>query len=216
MRLRSVSVLLLMALTAAKAAAMNVVGEAYTLDGQELRYREIHQCTASGDRCTVEYQDPAGKVFAVKTVDYQQSLHSPSLEVVDLRQGQTVRVAGDSDEKVVVDAGFDHYVRMRWSELVEGETVRFPFLVVGRSKPFNMAANRAEAGACPSDRMCFSVALDNWLLGRLLSPIHLEYDEASKRLLQFRGVSNIRDENGKSQQVRIDYRYAEAAGESTS
>ena len=216
MRMRLASFLTLSLFASSGALAMNVVGEAYSIDGNELRYREIHQCSVSGDRCTVEYQDPRGTVFARKTVDYQQSLHSPSLEMLDMRQGETIRVEGDATEEIVIDAGFDHYVRLRWEELVDGETVRFPFQVVGSSKPFKMAANRSQGDACPSDRMCFAVALDNWLLSRLLSPIHLEYDEASKRLLQFRGVSNIRDENGKSQQVRIDYRYAEAAGDSTS
>ena len=219
--MRLVNTLLMAALfgAAANATAIeyvptSVVGEAFSLKDGELRYREVHQCSTTGDRCTVEYQSPDGQLIARKELDYQDSLHSPSLQVQDLRQGQTLTVEGDKQQEVVVDAGFDHYVRLRWEELTGGETVRFPFLVVGRDKPLKMAATQAEG--CPNDRTCFSVNLDNWLLGNLLTPIHLEYDSRSRRLLQFRGVSNIRDEQGRSQQVRIDYRYAPAAGGSTS
>lgn len=210
-------VLLVTAMLGVNANAMNVVGEAYDVDNGELRYREIHQCSAGGDRCVVEYEDPAGELIARKIVDYQSSLHSPSLQVQDLRQGTTVSIEGDSREAVVIDAGFDHYVRLRWDDLVSGTTVRFPFLVVGREKPLKMTASKMEPEACPEERMCFKVALDNWLLGNLLTPIRLEYDADSRRLLQFKGVSNIRDVDGKSQMVRIDYRYVESlAEESTS
>ena len=205
--------LFLAALLGGHANAMNVVGEAYDVDNGELRYREIHQCSIDGDRCVVEYEDPTGELIARKVVDYQTSLHSPSLEVQDLRQGTTISVAGDSSEEVVIDAGFDHYVRLRWDDLLSGTTVRFPFLVVGREKPLKMTASKMEPEACPVQRVCFRVALDNWLLGKVLTPIRLEYDGDSRRLLQFKGLSNIRDVDGKSQMVRIDYRYPESLAE---
>ena len=68
MRMRLASFLTLSLFASSGALAMNVVGEAYSIDSNELRYREIHQCSVSGDRCTVEYQDPRGTVFARKTV----------------------------------------------------------------------------------------------------------------------------------------------------
>lgn len=210
-------VLLLTAILGFNANAMSVVGEAYDVENGELRYREIYRCSTAGDRCVVEYEDPAGELIARKVVDYQRSLHSPSLQVQDLRQGTTVSIEGDSREEVVIDAGFDNYVRLRWDDLMGGMTVRFPFLVVGREKPLKMTASKMEPAACPAQRMCFRVALDNWLLGKLLTPIRLEYDADNRRLLQFEGVSNIRDVDGKSQRVRIDYRYLQSlADESTS
>ncbi|RLQ22436.1 hypothetical protein DWB85_07400 [Seongchinamella sediminis] len=211
--MRPVSLVLLAAVLAADAAAMNVIGSAYGVDDGELRYREIHQCSSDGDRCTVEYKNPAGEVFARKVVNYQDSLQAPSLEMQDLRHGETVRIKGDDGGELVIDAGFDHYVRRRWQQLVDGDTVRFPFLVAGRDKPLDMTARKAVGDDCPQGRMCFTVALDNWLLSRLVSPIWLEYDARDRRLLQFRGVSNIRDAEGRSQQVRIDYRYPEASPE---
>lgn len=211
--MRPVSLILLAGLLAVDVNAMNAVGDAYGVEDGELRYREIHRCSSDGDRCTVEYTTPAGELFARKVVDYQESLQAPSLEMQDMRHGETVRVNGEDDEDLVIDAGFDHYVRLRWEQLVSGETVRFPFLVAGRDSALDMAASRSGPESCPQGRMCFTVALDNWLLSRLVTPIRLEYDAQNKRLLQFRGVSNIRDAQGKSQQVRIDYRYPESSAE---
>ncbi|TDG11910.1 hypothetical protein E2F43_16215 [Seongchinamella unica] len=211
--MRSVSLLLLVGLLAVDANGMNAVGSAYSVEDGELRYREIHRCSSEGDRCTVEYENPEGELFARKVVDYQDSLQAPSLEMRDLRHGETLTVAGGNEAGVVIDAGFDHYVRLRWEQLVSGETVRFAFLVVGRQQPLDMVASKAAAESCAQGRMCFRVALDNWLLSRLVAPIWLEYDAQSRRLLQFRGVSNIRDAQGRSQQVRIDYRYPESSPE---
>lgn len=202
--------------SALPAAAQNVVGEAYTVDGSELRYRETHSCTASGEECLVEYRYPEGKLFARKHINYSESQQSPSLRIEDLRAGETVLIDRAFDEEVVVDAGFDHYVRLRWTELADGEGVNFPFLVAGRDKPLKMLARKDDDGSCPARRLCLEITLDNWLLAAIVSPIELEYDEASRRLLQFKGISNIRDDEGKSQDVRIIYRYADELADTAS
>ena len=152
------------------AAAQNVVGEAFTVDGSELRYREMHSCSASGEECLVEYRYPEGELFARKHIDYSESQQSPSLRIEDLRAGETVLIDRGFDEELVVDAGFDHYVRLRWTELAEGEGVNFPFLVAGRDKPLKMLARKDEDGSCPDSRLCLEITLDNWLLAAIVFP----------------------------------------------
>lgn len=192
-----------------------VVGEARSLDNGELRYREFHHCSDDGRLCNVLYKDGQGELFARKQVDYRESLRSPALVVEDLREGRTVRIDGGVDPQVVVDAGFDNYVRERWAELAEGATVRFPFLIAGRDSPLKMKASRSERDDCGEDALCLTVTLDAWLLSMLVTPIELVYDQ-ERRLMQYRGISNIRDAQGRSQDVRIDYRYPDAAEGSTS
>ena len=196
--------------------AQSVIGEAYAVDGSKLRYLEEHQCAASGEECLVEYRYPEGSVFARKRVDYRDSMQAPDLKIEDLRAGETILIESDFDDDVVVDAGFDHYVRLRWDELSNGAEITFPFLVAGREKPLNMRAQLQEEMGCAENRLCLTITLDNWLLAALVSPIRLEYDQTSRRLLQFSGVSNIRDDDGKSQQVRIDYRYQDEAADTAS
>ncbi|MEP5568132.1 MAG: hypothetical protein ABJN62_09890 [Halioglobus sp.] len=198
------------------AQAQSVIGEAYAMDGSAIRYLEEHRCAANGEECVVEYRYPEGEVFARKRVDYRPSMQAPGLKIEDLRAGETLVIESDFEDDVVVDAGFDHYVRLRWDELAGGEEVRFPFLVAGRDKPLNMRAQLEDEVECAQSRLCLTITLDNWLLSALVSPIRLEYDETSRRLLQFEGVSNIRDDDGKSQQVRIDYRYQDEAADTAS
>lgn len=192
-----------------------VVGEARSLDDEELQYREYHHCSVDGRLCSVLYKDGEGQLFARKQVDYSESLRSPSLLIEDLREGSTLRIDGEFDSDLVVDAGFDNYVRQRWSELAQGDTVRFPFLVVGRDSPVRMKASRREGNVCDGGALCVTVTLDAWLLSVLVAPIELVYDD-EKRLTQYRGISNIRDAEGRSQNVRIDYRYPDDAEGSTS
>jgi hypothetical protein len=161
----------------------------------------------------VEYRDPSGDVFARKAIDYASGLHSPTLVMEDFRLGEVRRLEGNYGEGVVVDAGFDHYVRHRWEELDAGEEIEFPFLIAGREKPLPMSARLDEERNCEADRLCLLVTLDMWLVSLLVEPIRLVYDE-QRRLIQFRGVSNIPTEDGTAQSVEINYRYlASSAGD---
>lgn len=187
-------------------ASPGIVGEARGVGDDDFRYSEHHSCSEDGQQCTVEYKDVSGDVFARKAVDYGSGLYSPSLVLEDFRLGEVRQTSGEVGEGVVVDAGFDHYVRHRWEELAAGEEVEFPFLVAGREKPLAMSAKVDEKRNCNPGQLCLLVTLDMWLISLLVEPIRLVYDE-QKRLTQFRGISNIPTEKGESQSVEINYRY---------
>lgn len=192
-------------------ASVTITGEARSIESGELRYREIHACSPDGDQCTVEYRTPGGDLFARKELDYSRSRYAPSLLMEDRRDGRVIEVRGGFAGNTVVDAGFDNYVRSRWDQLARGEVLEFPFLVAGRKRPLEMRAQRRERG-CPAWGLCIEVGLDSWWLGRLVAPIQLLYDE-SRRLRQFRGVSNILDREGRRQEVAISYDYVEGPAE---
>lgn len=194
-------------LTASSAfASTGVIGEARDVGDGGFLYSEHHSCSQDGAQCTVDYKDGSGEVFARKAVDYVNGMHSPTLVLEDFRSEQVRRLDGDYGEGVVVDAGFDHYVRYRWEELAAGEEIKFPFLIVGRDKPLAMSARLDEDRQCDSEQLCLVVTLDMWLIALLVDPIQLVYDD-QRRLTQFRGVSNIPTDEGKPQSVEINYRY---------
>ena len=107
----------------------------------------------------------------------------------------------------MVDAGFDNYVRQRWTELMGADPVRFPFLVAGRDSPLAMRAGPDRQSECNPAQLCLQVELDSWLLRMLVAPITLTYDRESRRLLRFKGISNLKDAAGNSQSVDIRYQY---------
>jgi hypothetical protein len=75
-----------------------------------------------------------------------------------------------------------------------------------------MRAVAPSDAACGPTELCLEVKLDSWLLGMLAPPIELAYDRNERKLLRYRGISNIRDSSGKSQSVEIHYRYRDEAG----
>lgn len=186
---------------------LQVVGRAFDKSGDELLYSEYHYC-GSASACTIEYRKPGGDLIARKDLDYSYGPHSPALVMIDYPSGKEVRVGGSEREDVVVDAGFDNYVRSRWDELAAGESIEFPFQIVGFDRPLAMKAYRASQGGCALEDLCLEVSLDSWFLGLLVDPIVLSYARDSRRLLRFRGISNLRDDKGKTFQVDIRYEYA--------
>lgn len=191
---------------------VGIVGEAFDARTGELLYREIHDCSEDGTSCVVDYRDVAGQAIAFKQLDYSGSPYGPGLVMRDLR-GETEHVVPVADSReLVVDAGFDNFVRSRWDELASGETVKFPFQVVGFDRPFQMKARAADREDCTADSLCITVEIDSWLLGLVADPIELAYSRDTRRLLRFVGVSNLRNDEGKSPKVDIRYYYDETWG----
>ncbi|MFT4822567.1 MAG: hypothetical protein ACJASY_002502 [Halioglobus sp.] len=187
--------------------ALRVVGNAYGQGEKELLYREYHYCSSDALQCKVEYRDDSDELITHKMLDYRQSLNSPELFVKAYREEVDQSLALSNVEELVVDAGFDNFVRSKWEDLVTGEAVIFPFQPLGFDKPFKMRAMESDDAACDRVQLCLTVRVDSWLLGLLASPIELVYSRDERRLLRFSGVSNIRGVRGESLNVDIDYLY---------
>lgn len=202
-----IGILLLSAASTASADTIFAVGKAYSLDSGALKYSEVYYCSDDGASCEVRYQDSEGKLIAEKQVNFSPIPHSPSLRLKDYRLSREISLDG-GDPDVVVDAGFDNYVRLRWDEIDSGEVIRFPFLIVGRDAPLKMKAKKSN-NSCEQDQLCLQIRVDSWLVGMFAGPINLTYDRVSQRLLRFSGVSNLRDSAGKLQKVDIRYAYSD-------
>lgn len=214
--LRPSAILLLLILSVLSSVAHSVsltpptvLGSAYDREKGHLLYTEHHFCTQQGLQCEVEYRDSSGVLIAQKSLDYSGSPFSPALTMIDYRNKVKHSVPGTGQGDIVVDAGFDNYVRSIWDELEGGNSVRFPFLVPGFSRPLKMRADREMSRGCGQDSLCLEIRLDSWLLGMLASPIELAYSREERRLLRFSGVSNIKGGNGETLNVDIHYSYGD-------
>jgi len=109
---------------------------------------------------------------------------------------------------VVIDAGFDGFIRGNWEKLVAGDTLELQFPLAYRS---SMVSLRVKASACSYETdgadQCFTLEASNWFYRMLSSPIELGYDPEQLRLARYRGLSNINDEQGKGLVVDIKYSY---------
>ncbi|QJD67203.1 hypothetical protein HG421_05355 [Xanthomonas campestris pv. badrii] len=210
------------------AAVTRVDGEVFDADSGALRYRESHWLLDDGGRLVL-YRCPNGQAFARKQVDGGGT--APDFSLTDGRDGYREGVrrrdgvremfqqppgkperraalpAGD-DERVI-DAGFDAYLRAHWDALASAPK-RVDFVLPSLQRQL---AFRVERIADVAGQRRFRISLDAWY-GAAVPSLEVRYSLASKRLLEFRGVGNLRDVQGRYRRVRIVFPDA-APGAST-
>ncbi len=215
-------------------APVSLLGEAYSLDGDELLYTEYHYYYGNDDQHRVIYKRQSGAQIAEKDITYDADTERPKFrqlntlcgELIDIEKQKngkelaiTYRAEVDSKVKtkaidvpnnLVVDTGFNFYIENKWDRLVKGERLTFEYLAPSR---LGTVEFRAELEDCPADtqsatdKICFSIAPDSWIIRRLIDPIILTYRKDNRQLLRFRGLGNIADEDGDYMKVDIRYSY---------
>lgn len=210
-------------------------GNAYSLDSDELLYSEHHYINLNQsnqyDNAYVEYKKPNGEVFAKKDLDFSKHALIPDMRFIDLRSNltslltkteNTVRVEHikqqnlqhetieiESNKRIVADAGFDRLVVEYWDQLLAKKKIKFEILSLDRSA---LIAFKLATVDIDNERLQLSIEPQNWLIRLLMNPIYLQYERSSKRLLEYKGLTNIISEkNGELQTdnyvAHIKYRY---------
>ena len=215
--------------------------EAFDLESGELLYREVHCVNADVTEREVFYKAPDGELLARKLVDYRSGATTPSFEQQNFYSNETIRVgleAGqvnmvivDNDSQqtrsqsavkpgdklpVVIDAGFDEFVREHWDQLVAGEKLEFQFPFADRETLVELRIGPLACSYETSTDQCFRLDLANWFFRLLVAPIELGYDREDRQLVRYRGLSNIGDGNGNGLVVDLRYDYKNAPGTSCS
>ncbi|GAC1452387.1 MAG: hypothetical protein PVSMB6_04390 [Steroidobacteraceae bacterium] len=217
-----------MLMTPCLAANQHYAGAAYDGKGQVV-YREDHWLYQAQDGPVrlVLYRCPSGEPFARKLVKAVPDTLAPDFDLIDARDGyregvstrdgrrevyvqmkggapvQSAPLPGQAD--AVIDAGFDAYVRARWAVLAGGQRLRVAFLVPSRLGYVNLTlggASQSSVDGQPATRLRMSV--DAWF-GFIAPSIDLTYRTAERRLRRFEGPSNIHDDAGAEQRVRIEF-----------
>jgi hypothetical protein len=232
----------LVALPAMSGAAANqsikhVVGDAFGLKSNDLIYRETHCGIQDELASEVFYQNRDGTLIAHKELDYKSGHTTPSLVQHNFQAGEKIQVSFDqqavsmsvtdhdnqeskntypvtdtASKPIVIDAGFDGFIRDNWDKLVSGETQEFQFPLASRSSLVSLRVKPSVCSYQTETDQCFTLEPSNWFFRMLASPIELGYDSNLARLTRYRGLSNINDESGKGLIVDIKYRYQAIAG----
>ena len=210
--------------------AYEYFGIASALDGGAELYREHHHverdAAGRGTR-VVLYACPDGRPYARKLVSYAGWEGAPDFEMLDARDGWlerverdgdvrrvTVREQADSPERVakldapeglVVDAGFDDFVRANWARLAAGERIDFAFLVPSRLDVMRFKVKRQASATIDGEpATVVRLGLGAWY-SFLLPHIDVTYRDASQRLAVFEGLTNQRSPGGSHLMARIDF-----------
>ncbi|MFQ6311308.1 hypothetical protein [Lysobacter capsici] len=203
-------------------------GVAYAPDSKRVLYRETHWRYSQdgvGQRIVL-YRCPRGEAFARKVVTDSPSASAPDFGFVDARDGYEEGVWTRQGRRhvytrkdtaaarketalperagAVIDAGFDAMIRLRWDALSAGKPIAAPFLLPSRGSFLDFRIEPLEQGNGAASVRRLRMALDTWY-GFAIAPIELRYAVADRRLLTFQGISTIRDQAGRYQNVRIEF-----------
>lgn len=212
--------LMLIAACGVAHAGQSYEGIAYAPDGKGLLYRETHWVV--GKRHLVLYRCPDGRAFARKRLDYASHPTAPDYEVTDARDGYRTGVqttaagreaflqarAGQRARRAalpagaVVDAGFDAFIRTAWDRLGGKGRVAVPFLVPSRLQAMDFQVEARPLRAAGA--RVFRLSLASWI-GGVLPHIDVTYDAATRTLLRFQGMSDVRD--GRGRNLVVDIRF---------
>jgi hypothetical protein len=232
MRLQLLCAVFASALLPAARAIENVEafsGSAYSLDDDRLVYHETDYMFrgAGGSERVALYRCPDGRPFARKYSRDDGDARMPDFDFADARTGYREGVRREAGARRayvqrsrerpqqeaplpqpaqgVIDTGFDVFLREHWQALLRGESIRFDFLVPSRRRfyAFKVSVLR-HPPAPPPGSVTFRVSLGSWF-AFLLPHIDVSYDRASRRLVRYEGLSNVRGLDGRNYRVRFEY-----------
>lgn len=228
---RLLAALLLIVGTSARAdEVMRFYGYAYDLKTGRYLYTEVHAQNLREGRWTggaIDYYWPNGEKFGHKTLDFSGDEFVPvfTLELqhgymegitanrgkVEMvrREGRDRKVETETVDKVTpmcADSGFHSCLRANFLQLLAGKSVKFTLAVAGSLDSFRFRASKAGDTTWQGIKAVqFRVEPDS-LLRLLAGPLELIYEPTQRKLLEFRGISNIHDpKTQKPYETRIIY-----------
>ena len=145
-------------------------------------------------------------VFEDRRRGYREGLRDENGEYIifkKARDGEEETEAVTNTRDVFSCQGW-HYYLVNNLALLERENVELNLILPSalRAVPFEIQRARSEG-----DRVEAGLQLNHWLFRYFTPTLQLVYDSKSRRLVEYRGISNIVDSEGNRQDVRIVYEY---------
>ena len=223
--------LLLAGATAAAAEGKSFYGHAHDLETGKYLYTEVHTPVIEGGRevaSTIRYYAPDGSLLGTKPLDYRGDRYVPMFRLELPKKGYVEAITANGatiemlkidgkgkpekrksvkkDGITAADSGFNHLLQDQLPKLVAGETLSFRFVVAGQLDGYRFRARKVgeeTVGGVPAVKLL--VQADSLL--RYLAPdLQLLYDPTTRKLLEYRGVSNLHDPaTDKAYMARISY-----------
>lgn len=197
-------------------------GKAWDPQKKRVLYTESHW-TRYVDKAPVErtvlYQCSNGTPFARKEISYSLSAFAPTFSFRDVRHQYQeglrwqngspmvwhIKNGVRSDKpltknpNLVADAGFDEFIKLRWSTLTGEGRHTLNFALPSRLSSYDFKLQGTGKTVYRNEQaQSFTLGLQG-LLGLIAPDIEVLYSQDTRRLLRFKGISNIRDDSGKDQ-----------------
>jgi hypothetical protein len=213
---------------AASMTIQNFTGMARNKDGN-LEYMERHEITYQDNRVVsslTQYFDPQDRTIGELKSEYSAGYQYGSYDFTDTRAGHKngARVEDDhiqiysqknQDSEVqkkniprvsnqIVGQGFHHFIVNHLASIATGEILQVRMVLPAQLDDYKFRIRKRKI---EGEIITIRLDIDNWFL-RLFAPhVDTHYHLPTKRLLRYRGISNVKDTSGKYKDVTIDYRY---------
>lgn len=219
----------------------NFIGHAYDIETKVLLYTEHHRYQAPYVH-QVNYREADGELFATKNINYQQSYYAPDISQENHRNGEKIsskmnvdnisiqyqenstsqlkKDSIDFSPKLIIDAGFDHFITQNWQTLNRGKEMTIDYLIPSSLDHYELSIKKE---ICKNEKLyCFSISASSFFISLFSSELLLTYStdinksirgDSNKQVIKlesFQGRSNICDSEGNYQDVKITYKYAES------
>ena len=200
----------------------------------KLVYIENHDVTFDDLGKVIEaktvYVDPSGKVLGVLRSDFAKSLNMPDHIFVDERTKNKYGIRR-SDEKLLMFSqeygkeevtselesqkdknriqvgcqGFNYFLKGKIDEFKKIKAQPVLFVIPGDFSTYKFVLEFIRENA--DQTVDFKVKIENLFL-RLFAPqLEFRYDKKINRIVWYKGISNIKSDQGKIMNVTIDYKY---------
>ena len=199
----------------------------------QIIYNEFHEVTYDKNNKIIssktEYKDPEGTLLSELESDYENSLTTPIHTVKDYTSQRTFGIRSEnhelymfhqignekektkqlpsasSDEVTVAAQGLNYYIVENFDLLLDQKKIPIKFILPSNFDYFRIVLEHSKD---PTDKTVeFTIKMKSFWLKIFAPTMTLRYDKAKKRILFFKGLSNIRDKNGNRQVVEINYSY---------
>jgi hypothetical protein len=201
-------------------------------DRGEIAYTEEHRMIYENgrpQRNETRYRDAKGQEIAVLNSNFTTHPYVPSYAFEDRRFGRQdgtfvdgawVKIYGRTDQNapvqqdrvrlednMVTGQGLHVYLRDHLDQLASSDAVKqVRFLVPLEGRDFVFRIRRLDAPGEPGT-VAFTIEADSWLLRWVAPTLEVRYDRENRRLLSYRGASNLLSADQGAQNVTITYRY---------
>jgi len=207
-------------------------GYAWDLDTGRYLYTEVHEAVVEGDRWLrgkMTYLRPDGSVLGRKVLDFSADPFVPAYRLDLLIEGYSEGVTGKPGALAMfrqegrgakfetasydgqpgllaADSGLHPLIRAHFPELMAGNKVKFRLVVSGSLDVFRFRARRI-GDTTFEGRPAVQIELEpDSLLSWLTKPLELVYEPERRKLVDYRGISNVRDPvTHKQYNVHIAY-----------
>lgn len=216
------------AIPAAANISWDFVGKAFNDEGR-LEYVEKHRVDYRDARIVESrtvYFDAQGRKIGELISDYRYGPRFGSYTFRDIRAGyvdgaevldQRIRINRKTrpeepvetatipkTDRQIVGQGFHHFIVDHLESIAAGQVFHIALVLPSRLDQFDF---RIRKQSLEGNRLSVRLEIENWFL-RLFAPhVEADYDLQTGKLLQYRGVSNLADPQGRHPVVTIEYEY---------